>query len=81
MIFMSSGCFFVSDLKQELQVKEKERCPDNERLMNGYSTPPKVDSNRLRIENETQTSQSPFIRKIHQTCQTISSCCKKRKQH
>lgn len=74
---------FVLDLKQELQVKERERCPDNERLMNGYSTPPpKIDSNRLKVENETQTAQSPFIRKIHQTCQTISTCCsKKRRQH
>lgn len=77
--------FSVTDLKQELQVKERERCPDNDRLMNGYSTPPpppqsKVDSNRLKVENETQTGQSPFIRKIHKTCQSITTCCSKKRR-
>ncbi|CAH0563938.1 unnamed protein product [Brassicogethes aeneus] len=43
------------ELQQELQVKE--RCPDNERIVNGYKTPPIVDSNRLK-ENETQTTPS-----------------------
>lgn len=49
------------DLKQELQVKE--RMPDNERvLQNGIdpNRPPNalsaIDSNRLRVEMETQTS-------------------------
>ncbi|XP_049818243.1 nuclear distribution protein nudE-like 1-B isoform X2 [Aethina tumida] len=41
------------ELQEELMVKEK--CPDNERIMNGYKTPPVVDSNRLK-ENETQTT-------------------------
>lgn len=43
------------DLKQELQVKE--RMPDNERMANGHCQPPTaIDSNRLRVEMETQTS-------------------------
>ncbi|XP_060521565.1 nuclear distribution protein nudE-like 1-A isoform X2 [Cylas formicarius] len=45
------------DLKQELLVREKEKVPDNERILNGsFKCPPTaVDSNRLK-ENETQTS-------------------------
>ncbi|GLV34445.1 nudE [Carabus blaptoides fortunei] len=49
------------DLKQELMVKE--RAPDNERGINGHGPPPTllpaptaIDSNRLRVEMETQTS-------------------------
>ncbi|XP_071051822.1 nuclear distribution protein nudE-like 1-B isoform X2 [Onthophagus taurus] len=37
------------ELKQELQVRET--IPDNERMMNGH-----VDSNRLTVEHETQTT-------------------------
>ncbi|KAF2903408.1 hypothetical protein ILUMI_02786 [Ignelater luminosus] len=47
------------DLKQELQVREKEKCPDNERAMNGHAMPVGLDSNRLKIENETQTPLKP----------------------
>lgn len=42
------------DLKQELLVREREKGPDNERIMNGFKNPI-VDSNRLK-ENETQTT-------------------------
>lgn len=50
------------DLKQELLVKERERCPDNERLLNGYKfTQQIVDSNKLK-ENETQTTIKSKIR-------------------
>ncbi|XP_050513165.1 nuclear distribution protein nudE homolog 1 [Diabrotica virgifera virgifera] len=42
------------DLKQELSVKEKERGPDNERILNGFQKAI-MDSNRLK-ENETQTT-------------------------
>lgn len=51
------------DLKQELMVKE--RAPDNERGINGHGPPPTlpppsaIDSNRLRVEMETQTSPAP----------------------
>lgn len=40
------------DLKQELLIKE--RVPDNERVVNGHCQA--IDSNRLRVEMETQTS-------------------------
>lgn len=50
-------------MKQELQVRE--RCPDNERNMNGH-----LDSNRLKIENETQTT--PVKRKIHKTIRNLT---------
>lgn len=43
----------ISDLKQELLVKEKERAPDNERYLNGFKSPSR--DNRLK-ENETQTT-------------------------
>ncbi|CAG9856998.1 unnamed protein product [Phyllotreta striolata] len=42
------------DLKQELLVKDKERGPDNERILNGFQKTI-MDSNRLK-ENETQTT-------------------------
>ncbi|KAJ8979964.1 hypothetical protein NQ317_013712 [Molorchus minor] len=42
------------DLKQELLVRERDRAPDNERILNGYKNPI-MDSNRLK-ENETQTT-------------------------
>ncbi|XP_017776450.1 PREDICTED: nuclear distribution protein nudE-like 1-B [Nicrophorus vespilloides] len=42
------------DLKQELKVKD--RCPDNDRTMNGHSNNGLVDSNRLPVESQTQTT-------------------------
>lgn len=60
--------FSISDLKQELQVRE--RCPDNERNMNGY-----LDSNRLKVENETQTT--PVKRKIHEAFRNFAALLEK----
>lgn len=54
--------YIFLDLKQELLVKEKEKCPDNERILNGFKNSI-VDSNRLK-ENETQTT--PVKRKLNE---------------
>ncbi|KAF5288309.1 hypothetical protein FQR65_LT12042 [Abscondita terminalis] len=43
------------DLKQELHVREKDKCPDNERLLNGHAVSLNLDSNRLKVQNETHT--------------------------
>lgn len=55
------------DLKQELQVKE--RVPDNERSVNGINNG--IDSNRLCVEMETQTS--PLKRDLLHTSE-YSAC-------
>lgn len=68
-MLQESNCF-ISDLKQELQVKE--RCPDNERMLNGFSAQ-QVDSNRLKVEHETQTT--PLKRKIQKILQNIIIFC------
>lgn len=61
------------DLKQELLVKERERCPDNERLLNGYKVAQQiVDSNKLK-ENETQTTPlKSKIRRLLSNFQLLS---------
>ncbi|KAK9881297.1 hypothetical protein WA026_015419 [Henosepilachna vigintioctopunctata] len=41
------------DLKQELTVKEREKLPDNNKILNGFKS--SIDSNKLR-ETETQTT-------------------------
>lgn len=66
----SNTYFYYTDLKQELHVKE--RCPDNERQMNGYSTT-SIDSNRLKVEHETQTT--PLKRKLHKKIQKWIEHC------
>lgn len=52
-------------------MREKEKCPDNERAINGHAMPVGLDSNRLKIENETQT---PLKRKIQRAFQSIVVC-------
>lgn len=69
--------FFFLDLKQELLVRERERGPDNERILNGFKNPI-VDSNRLK-ENETQTT--PIKRKINKAFKTFSAFCGKNKKN
>ncbi|KAK4874939.1 hypothetical protein RN001_014299 [Aquatica leii] len=43
------------DLKQELHVREKDKCPDNERLLNGHAVSLNLDSNRLKVQSEAHT--------------------------
>lgn len=45
----------ILDLKQELQVREKGKLPDNERGLNGHAVTHSIDSNILKIENDPQT--------------------------
>lgn len=67
------------DLKQELLVKEKEKCPDNERILNGYKNSI-VDSNRLK-ENETQTTPvKRKLNKINKAFKAFSALCTKTKK-
>lgn len=67
------------DLKQELLVKEKERGPDNERILNGYKNSV-VDSNRLR-ENETQTTPvKRKLSKMNKAFKAFSALCTKVKK-
>lgn len=84
-MFVNNRMFLVADLKQELMVKEKQRCPDNERplsaTVNGFKSPvplaPSCDTNRLR-ESETQTS-TPLKRKISKTLRHLVDYCSPRK--
>uniref|UniRef100_A0A6P7FEK4 Nuclear distribution protein nudE homolog n=1 Tax=Diabrotica virgifera virgifera TaxID=50390 RepID=A0A6P7FEK4_DIAVI len=57
------------DLKQELSVKEKERGPDNERILNGFQKAI-MDSNRLK-ENETQTTPAKRKKKFDKTLKRL----------
>lgn len=70
---------FLLDLKQELLVKEKEKGPDNERVLNGYKSST-VDSNRLK-ENETQTTPvKRKLNKITKAFKAFSALCKRVKK-
>lgn len=66
--------YIVTDLRQELQVKD--RCPDNDRLANCF-TNIAIDSNRLKVEHETQTT--PLKRKIHKKIHKWFERCGMRK--
>ncbi|KAF5271222.1 hypothetical protein FQA39_LY08229 [Lamprigera yunnana] len=44
------------DLKQELYVREKDKCPDNERLLNGHAVSLNLDSNRLKVHSEAHST-------------------------
>lgn len=67
------------DLKQELLVKEKEKFPDNERILNGYKNSI-LDSNRLK-ENETQTTPvKRKLKKINKAFKAFSALCTKAKK-
>lgn len=68
--------YLISDLKQELHVKD--RCPDNERMLNGVTNGVNgvhVDSNRLRVETETQTT--PAKRKKIKALYNLVAFCGK----
>ncbi|XP_031354308.1 nuclear distribution protein nudE homolog 1 isoform X1 [Photinus pyralis] len=47
------------DLKQELHVREKEKCPDNDRLINGHAVSLNLDSNRLKAQVEPHSPLKP----------------------
>lgn len=78
MLFLLNQITSFLDLKQELLVKEKERAPDNERILNGYKNCI-VDSNRLK-ENETQTTPvKRKLTKMNKAFRAFTALCKRAK--